>query len=816
MALRLVAVSTFPIFPPLHGGQRRIADVMGGLAANGADVTIVALGSLGTGTLVERLGPRLRQITVERSESQFRASLETTRGAANVPCEDIIADETPRLTPRFVDVLRDACRLADVVIAAHPYCISSIDAVWAGPVVYHAENDEAALKASILPPTPLGSTLADAVREIEERCVRRAALVFAISNGVADALSERYGIARDAMEVAPPSIESSRFIAPDMAARTARRRAVSGAPVALFVGSGHPPNFHGAQTVVVPAARALPEIHFVVAGSVCDQLVHLEMPRNVTLMGVLPEEELRKLLALADVALNPIAFGGGVNIKMLDYVAGAAPILTSRAGLAGLEDLASCVEVVDEQDWAPAIRRTLALPAEQLEARTAEAQRLISAMHAPAVVAGLHLARIRKVVDGAPSGSLRVGTRKKIVVATHHTIHPVNSGGARRMQQLFGQLATRYDIIVNSRFEMPQPADEVVLAPGVLERRTPRSPVQHEFFLKGINRFGPGGRDEVCFDETAWLNPHYAETLARSLCDASLAFCTHPYAFGMLRRAWRGPIVYDSMDVEYISQLAVLKDAPNRSEMLQRVAAIERRCAREADLISTISETDADLLVDLYDVDPAKLVVVPPALDSQNFRYLDHAERAQLRATSSLAGRRIALFIGSNWPMNIHATVQLADIARALPDVLFLVVGSVAGPAQAALGNSRPENVQFTGVVDDETFRNVLAIADVAVNPIVDGSGTCMKVLDYIAAGLPLVTSPLGGRGYGFADDVDADVVPIEGFPARVRAVLDDPERAQRRAAGAYARLSRERSWEALVAPLFDRLESLIAEPVLA
>jgi glycosyltransferase involved in cell wall biosynthesis len=814
MGPRLVVVTTFPVSPPSHGGQRRIRDVLANLAESGADITVVALHTYSKGVLLDRVGPRFRQISVGGSEAHQQAAVEVSR-QVNVYCEDILADEAPRLSPHFLEVLRDACRGADAVIAAHPYCISSIEAVWDGPVFYHADDDEAGLKAKIFPQSAAGRMLADATRAIEARCMQRASIVYAISEGVADSLAARYGAPRNAILVVPPSIEPSTFVSTDVAARRARRRAVFPAPLVLFVGSGHPPNVQAAKGVVVPAARALPDVQFVVVGSVGKLLDPAVAPPNLAVTGLVSDADLSRLLEMADVALNPVDLGGGVNIKMFDYVAGAAPILTSDVGLSGFAYLRPYVDVVDG-DWAAAIRRTLDMPYDQLEARTSAAQRAVAERHAPAVVVEPLLERIRDAIGAASGLRTRGGERRKIVVATHHTIHPVNSGGARRMQQLFGQLGTRYDVVVCSRFEIPQRPDEVRLAPGLVERRTPRSAVQQEIITQAIARYGgPGGRDEVRFDETGWLNPAYADTLERSLRGASVAFCTHPYTFGILRRLWDGPIVYDAMDVEYLAQVAVLKDAPNRSAMLHRVATIERRCAREADLISTISETDAELFAAIYDVDPAKIVVVPPALDTEVRAYLDHEARAIRRETSSFAGRRVALFIGSNWPMNVRAVVRLGAIARALPDVVFLVVGSVAGAAPAALMGNVPSNLQFTGAIDDAAFRAVLEIANLAVNPIEEGSGTCMKVLDYVAAGLPLITTPIGGRGYGFHDGVDADVVSLDEFPPRIQAALASPRGAQERAARAYDRLRRERSWEALAEPLFRGIERLVASPVL-
>jgi glycosyltransferase involved in cell wall biosynthesis len=47
-----------------------------------------------------------------------------------------------------------------------------------------------------------------------------------------------------------------------------------------------------------------------------------------------------------------------------------------------------------------------------------------------------------------------------------------------------------------------------------------------------------------------------------------------------------------------------------------------------------------------------------------------------------------------------------------------------------------------------EPLARLLAAADVAVNPVEAGSGSNLKLAEYVAAGLPVVTTPVGLRGY--------------------------------------------------------------------
>src|SRR5439155_1549071 len=89
-----------------------------------------------------------------------------------------------------------------------------------------------------------------------------------------------------------------------------------------------------------------------------------------------------------------------------------------------------------------------------------------------------------------------------------------------------------------------------------------------------------------------------------------------------------------------------------------------------------------------------------------------------------------------------NAEAQL--LAARTPGWTFLVVGSVGRPADSA------GRVRVTGAVDD--VLPFLRAADVALNPMTEGGGVNLKVPEYLAMGLPVVTTRFGMRGLDIAD----------------------------------------------------------------
>jgi glycosyltransferase involved in cell wall biosynthesis len=108
-------------------------------------------------------------------------------------------------------------------------------------------------------------------------------------------------------------------------------------------------------------------------------------------------------------------------------------------------------------------------------------------------------------------------------------------------------------------------------------------------------------------------------------------------------------------------------------------------------------------------------------------------------------------------------------MAALAPDVVFVVVGSVC---YAFPPRSAPSNVLMLGEVDDVTRNLVLGFCDVALNPVEHGTGTNLKMLDFFAAGIPVVSTRTGARGIGVEDGVHGRIVDIGDFVPAIYALL--------------------------------------------
>jgi glycosyltransferase involved in cell wall biosynthesis len=174
--------------------------------------------------------------------------------------------------------------------------------------------------------------------------------------------------------------------------------------------------------------------------------------------------------------------------------------------------------------------------------------------------------------------------------------------------------------------------------------------------------------------------------------------------------------------------------------------AQERRAVEAADVTVVCTAEDEQRMRELYRVDEAALAVVPNGYDETRIRPPSAAEREQARASLGFApGDYVALFLGSDVPHNRAALCELLE--RVLPPlagdgIKLLVAGSVS---RALAGRrepwllARPEAADVSGV---------LHASDAGLNPVTSGGGSNVKLPAYLAAGLAVVTTPFGLRGY--------------------------------------------------------------------
>jgi glycosyltransferase involved in cell wall biosynthesis len=279
--------------------------------------------------------------------------------------------------------------------------------------------------------------------------------------------------------------------------------------------------------------------------------------------------------------------------------------------------------------------------------------------------------------------------------------------------------------------------------------------------------------------------------LGRWLDFADVVQVEGPYGFRSVRERLVGPrtgtpMVLVCHNVE--GRLTRISHPVDR-RLIRRVTAVEGEAARAAEGIIALTSADREALVADYGVDPAKVRIIPCGVDLNYFRPVPDADREAAKAKLGLSGRTVAVFTGARYRPNVEALRHLERMAQnhgapdGLPDGLtFLVVGRVGEEHERA--DDRNGRLLATGFVPE--MGPYLRAADLAVVPMQSGGGMHLKVLEFLAMGIPVVATRLAARGLDGPLPEGVTVCPTHEMP---KALAEWSADAARRAeAGAVNR----------------------------
>ena len=382
----------------------------------------------------------------------------------------------------------------------------------------------------------------------------------------------------------------------------------------------------------------------------------------------------------------------------------------------------------------------------------------------------------------------------EVTVLDMQPIDPPTGGGRLRLLGLYHRLGPQARAKYVGTYDWPGPEFRRQKLSDCLEETL--VPLSQEHFAAASRRAAElGGRGviDLTFHRLAALSPDYVAAAREAAAGADVVVFSHPWIYPLVRDVLdreRQVLVYDAHNVEGLLRAALFDDGGAGTQLIREVVGVEAALCRAADMVLACSHEDSDAFRRIYGISAAKLRIAPNGSFTEAIRPLNGDSRQKLRAQFGIGERPVALFLGTNYGPNIDAAQFIGrTLAPQLPEIEFVVVGSV--------GDALPDSaaVRATGAVSEADKRAWLQLADIAINPMFGGSGTNIKMLEYMSAGLPVVTTPVGARG--IETGVPAFVMAEkEEFASTLSSVAGDAER--RHSLGSAARTEAERhySWE--------------------
>jgi glycosyltransferase involved in cell wall biosynthesis len=400
--------------------------------------------------------------------------------------------------------------------------------------------------------------------------------------------------------------------------------------------------------------------------------------------------------------------------------------------------------------------------------------------------------RIRPRTPARRTGPLRVS------VLDMQPIDPPLGGGRLRLLGLYHALGANLPTTYIGTYDWRGPAYRRHHLTDTLEEiDIPLSDAHFDAADDWQRRAGGRNVIDTAFFHLAHHSPDYVREARAAAADADIVVLSHPWVYPLVKDVLRRRpqlVVYDAHNVEGLLRLRLLNGDPFGTRVAEHAAVVERELCRTADLVLACSHDDRRLFHELYDVAFTKCLVVPNGTFTAPIVPADADGRAAAKQTLGLPAGPMAAFLGSLYEPNVDAARFTNDtLAPALPSVTFVICGGAGDPL--ASGHLAP-NMRLLGVVDEATKRLCIAAADVAINPMSMGSGTNIKLFDFMAAGLPIVTTPVGARGIQAGSEPAFALASKDDFAAAIGRVLHDRSLAESLGAAARQTVCDRYSWE--------------------
>lgn len=267
------------------------------------------------------------------------------------------------------------------------------------------------------------------------------------------------------------------------------------------------------------------------------------------------------------------------------------------------------------------------------------------------------------------------------------------------------------------------------------------------------------------------------------------------------------PMVLDEHNCEYAVLRRSADRTPGKLKQLRyalgwkKYARWESMICAAFDAVAMVSDDDKRMILDaasgLSDVR-----VIPNGVD------VDHYDPGVWEPQSDTLLYNGALTYGANLDAVRYYVDRIYPLLSSrLPDVRLLVTGRTGGVDLTGIGDC--PGVERTGYVQD--IRDVLKKSAACVVPLREGGGSRLKILEAMAAGVPVVSTSMGAEGINAVSGTHLLIADTpEAFADAIVRVLEDNELRSNLRSAARSLVEQYYSWESIGAEFVDMVESVV------
>jgi glycosyltransferase involved in cell wall biosynthesis len=254
--------------------------------------------------------------------------------------------------------------------------------------------------------------------------------------------------------------------------------------------------------------------------------------------------------------------------------------------------------------------------------------------------------------------------------------------------------------------------------------------------------------------------------------------------------------VFQSLRVEHTKKIRQILET-----------AFEMITYKFANAILTVSDKEKALLVSCR-IRKEKIEVIPNGVDTKQFDRLA-INVSDVKRKYGLINCHVVIFVGNmeylpnEQAVELIATKIAPIVCKEIDNVKFLIVGRYVKKINS-------QNLIFTGVVDN--VAELLAVSDLAIAPLLHGSGTRIKILEYLSCSLPVVSTTIGIEGLDVKNEVNIMIEDdMNNFAMKVIKLLKDSTSSTKLARAARELVVNKYDWRNISKRLDTVYEKLLS-----
>jgi len=267
------------------------------------------------------------------------------------------------------------------------------------------------------------------------------------------------------------------------------------------------------------------------------------------------------------------------------------------------------------------------------------------------------------------------------------------------------------------------------------------------------------------------------------------------------------PVVLGVQNIESIAARKRGRATP-RSLLLQR---LERRAYRRADYLVACSTTDAEQLAWHFDIPAERILVLPNGV----YPFPQSDDTGWDFETVPDENEKLLLFIGKRDYGPNKEAIQwiLRDLIPELgnlPHPIGVLLVGFSGSLSAFYHHPHNVRLYLAGrVVSTEPY---LRRADLCIAPLFSGSGTRIKILEYLSAGKPVVATRKAVEGLELEPGTHYEAAESASQMAEtIGRLLDNPQQALEIALQGKSLVEERYLWPRLITRFYKDLQRLVA-----